>query len=103
VGGHVDPGESLMEAAKREMKEELSIDHEPKFLYSYIHSNPYESELVHTCSCIHDGGFSFDKEEIDEARFWSIDEIMNNMEGETLSENFKHEITTYFEKVGRPA
>jgi isopentenyldiphosphate isomerase len=103
VGGHVDPGEGLVDAAMREMKEELSINAEPEYLYSYTHSNPYESELVHTFSCRHDGGFAFDRDEIDEARFWSMEEILNNMEGNALSENFKHEIAAYLEWAGRPS
>jgi isopentenyldiphosphate isomerase len=99
VGGHVNPGESLIEAAKREMKEELGIDSEPEFLYSYIHTNPYETELVYTFSCTYEGSVSFNKDEIDEVKFWSIEEIMGHMDGTTLSDNFKQEISTYLSKI----
>jgi len=49
VGGHVMPGEDILTAAKREMLEELGVETDNlRFLYSYIHSNDYESELVYT-------------------------------------------------------
>jgi isopentenyldiphosphate isomerase len=48
VGGHVDPGETLRQAFEREMQEELGIRAQAEFLYSYVHTNPLETELVHT-------------------------------------------------------
>ncbi len=96
VGGHVNPGESIEAAARREMEEELGITAcNPEFLYSYIHSNPYESELVYTYSCVYDGRIEFQKDEIDEVRYWSLDEIRFNIENGCLSDNFEHEIETY--------
>ncbi len=96
VGGHVNPGETLQEAVRREMEEELGITAcKPKFLYSYIHSNPYETELVYTYSCIYDGDIHFQKDEIDEVRPWSIEGINNNIGKGILSDNFEHEIETY--------
>ncbi len=97
VGGHVNPGESIEAAARREMEEELGITAcNPEFLYSYIHSNPYESELVYTYLCVYDGPIEFQKDEIDEVRHWSIDEIKLNIGTGILSDNFEHEIETYF-------
>jgi isopentenyldiphosphate isomerase len=96
VGGHVSPEEDLITAAQREMEEELGVLPESlKFLYSYTHSNPYESELVFTHLCIHNGPFSFNDEEIDTVRFWSIDEIKQSIGSGTLSDNFESEIATY--------
>ncbi len=100
VGGHVNYGETLDEAVKREMEEELGITTcTPDFLYTYIHSNPYETELVYTYSCFYNGKISFQQDEIDEARFWNLDEIMHNLRKGILSDNFEHEIITYLEKV----
>lgn len=96
VGGHVPKGEDLVNAALREMEEELGISVKNlRFLYSYIHSNSYESELVYTHSCIHNGPFDFNKEEIEEVRFWSIKEIKSALGTGLLSDNFESEITKY--------
>ena len=96
VGGHVSSGETLEEAVRREMEEELGIvENKLTFLYSYIHSNPYESELVSTYSCVYDGEIQFQQDEIDEVRPWSMDEIRAAMGKGTLSDNFEHEIKMY--------
>lgn len=101
VGGHISVNEDLIEAAKREMEEELGIISEDmKPLYSYIHSNPYESELVYTHSCVHNGPFSFNREEIDEVKFWNLEDIGNAMGQGILSDNFESEITKFLEKEG---
>ncbi len=97
VGGHVDYGEKLGAAALREMQEELGVTPENGLqqLYSYIHANDYESELVFTYRCMHDGPFSFNHDEIDEIRFWTIDELLGMLDDSLLSDNFRHELRTY--------
>lgn len=102
VGGHVPNGEDLITAAKREMEEELGIvPIDLKFLYSYIHSNSYESEMVFTHSCTHNGPFSFNKEEIDEIKFWNIEEIKTAMGSGVLSDNFESEIMKYLSFINQ--
>ncbi len=100
VGGHVNSGESLEDAVQREMEEELGItDNNLTFLYSYIHSNQYETELVYTYSCVYDGEIKFQQSEIDEVRPWSIDEIKKTIGTDVLSDNFEHEIETYLKEI----
>jgi NADH pyrophosphatase NudC (nudix superfamily) len=78
------------------MEEELGISScTLEFLYTYIHSNEYETELVYTYSCYHDGEINFQKDEIDEVRSWSMEEINRNIGKGILSDNFEHEIHTY--------
>lgn len=101
VGGHMNPGEELIEAALREMEEELGVVCEPEFLYSYTHSNRYETELVSTYACVHEGEFTFNRDEIDEVRFWDIDEIQAAIDTDVLSDNFKHEFQTYLAHTER--
>lgn len=99
VGGHIDPGEEPIGAAEREMKEEIGVTGcNMEFLYTYLHSNPYETELVYTYACICDSEISFNKEEIDEVRYWSIGDIKKHLGRKIFSDNFEHEITTFLDK-----
>ncbi len=96
VGGHVSAAEEISLAVYREMKEELGIDTcEPGFLYSYIRSDSYESELVFTHSCIHNGPFLFNAEEIDAVKFWKIEEIKKALGTGVLSKHFEAEFAKY--------
>ncbi len=102
VGGHIEAGETIPEALKREMKEELGIiASEPEFLYTYIHSNPYETELVYTYSCVSSSRIRFNTDEIDEVRPWVMSDIADNLGKGIFSDNFEHEIKTYLEFKGR--
>jgi isopentenyldiphosphate isomerase len=96
VGGHVSPAEDPLSAARREMEEELGVhERDLNFLYSYIYSNTYESELVFTHSCINDGPFRFNTEEIDEIKFWSLEEIIENIGTGIFSGHFEAEFAKY--------
>jgi isopentenyldiphosphate isomerase len=96
VGGHISAGEDLITSVQRETEEELGfMPDNIKYLYCYIHSNPYESELVFTHSCFNNGPFKFNADEIDEVRFWSIPEIKEAIGKNILSDNFESEITTF--------
>lgn len=103
VGGHVGLGEDLAVSLQREMHEELGISGlESEHLYAYIHTNHYETELVTTYRCIYDGAISFNREEIDEVRFWTFDEIRGMIGKKLLSDNFEHEFRKYLQYMGMP-
>jgi isopentenyldiphosphate isomerase len=98
VGGHVGIGENLILSSMREMREELGVSgHEPEYLYSYTHSNAFETELVTTYRCEYEGDFVFNRDEIDEIRFWNFGEIKKVMGKKILSDNFEHEFVTYID------
>ncbi len=100
VGGHLLPGESPDDGAMREMDEELGIRLcELTFLYTYIHSNDVETEMVTTFRCIYEGKIFPDLDEIDEVRFWGIDEITDNLDKGVFTPNFEDEFLTYTEWI----
>lgn len=96
VGGHVDLGESVDIALKREVQEELGItDFTPEFLTSYVFESTRERELVFVHKIVYDGAIA-PSDELDGGRFWSIEEIKANLGKEIFTPNFENEI----EKVG---
>jgi isopentenyldiphosphate isomerase len=96
VGGHVEAGEDLLRSCKREMQEELGINEsEPEYLYSYIHRNSYESELVSTYRCVYEGEITYNRVEIEGIRFWSFQEIKEAMGQRVFSDNFEDEFRNY--------
>ncbi len=96
VGGHVSPGEEIREAALREAEEELGITGlQLRYLYRYLFSDHVESELVSTFSCVYEGDMRFNRAEIDEVRYWTIDEIKQGLEKGLFSNHFEKEIKKY--------
>ncbi len=96
VGGHVDFKESIEQAVLRETKEELGITMAyPRFAYKYIHSNNYESELVYTFTYFYEGDIIHNKDEIDEVRYWEINEIIEHLGKGIFSDNFEYEFRKY--------
>lgn len=85
VGGHLMPGEDFETAARREMAEEIGIKkHLPlSFLFDMKIRNNIESENVRVFSTISSGPFSFPEEEIDELKFWTVPDILNELENNT--------------------
>lgn len=92
VGGHVDLGESVEIALKREAQEELGIsDFKPEILTHYIFESERERELVFAHKTIY-GGVINPSEELDGGRFWSIDEIKEHLGKGVFTPNFESEL-----------
>ncbi len=92
VGGHVSTGESIELALQRETSEEIGLTNfNAQALNHYIWKSEVEQELVFVFKTEHKGPFRFDEQEVDEVRFWSLDEINNSLGRGIFTPNFEHE------------
>ncbi len=94
VGGHLDIGEDYETGARREMNEELGIDKTVplEFLFNLQIRNEIESENVRVFKTVYDDEFNFQVEEIDEVKFWRIDELLNKANYQYFTPNLVVEI-----------
>lgn len=91
-GGHIDLGENVDKALKREVKEELGIeDFTPTFIKKYVFESTRERELVYVHTTTYDGPVCPSADELNGGKFCSKDEIEDNLGKEIFTPNFENE------------
>lgn len=96
IGGHIQAGESLEDAIKRESLEEAGINIDLKKLIhiaKYVFESEIERELVFSHVYLYDGPIIFQESEIDEVRFFDYDEIKTLMSKGETTPNFEKEFS----------
>lgn len=96
VGGHIDFGEDIMTALRREAFEELGLtDFDPEPLESYVFESDRERELVNSFRTVINT-LPRPSDELDGGRFWSLSEIRDSLGRGILTPNFEQEFIRLF-------
>ena len=90
VGGHVAYGESILEAVYREAYEELRLmEFNPIHMETYEFESSIEREMVNVFAVVGSYELKPDPEEVEDGRWWDVEEIDNAIGKGVLTPNFE--------------
>lgn len=92
VGGHLAAGEPVELSLKREAAEEIGLEvNGPTVLGRYLWESDLEREMIFAFAQKHDGPLTPHPEELDGGRYWSFQEIEDNLGKDVFTPNFEYE------------
>lgn len=75
AAGGIDNGEDPLEAAHRELKEEIGIEGELEFLGEELYQDEVAQDRLFVYKTTYDGVFEIDPREVAEVKFFSLEQI----------------------------
>ncbi len=100
VGGHVSSGENVETALMREAEEELGItEFKPVLIGRYVWETDVESELVYMFAAKYDKNIVFNRDEIEDGKYWKIKNIRSNAGKGLFTPNFELEFDVLVKQV----
>lgn len=92
VGGHISVGETLESALQREAFEEIGLKgFKAKMQKAYVWESDVEKELVYLFTTFDFGNYGIQSNEVEEARFWTKNQIEKQLGKGIFTPNFEHE------------
>ncbi len=92
VGGHIADGESVELALQRESSEEIGLfEFEAKTFKNYVWESDIEKEYIFAFTTVTNKELRPDGHEVEDGRFWTLDEIEDNIGKGVFTPNFEHE------------
>ncbi len=95
VGGHISFGEQISDALQREAFEEIGLTNfNPTKITMYKWESAVESEMINVFATTTNQQLVRQNDEIDDAKFWTLDEIRSSIGKNILTPNFEREFET---------